>query len=88
MSRHDRADIKEKAAASICGRNIEKKGDDRMRYYVDCRESLSVPDCSVTMVADTKDEAVEAALNHASLLHGATPSKALMEELENHLHEW
>jgi predicted small metal-binding protein len=39
------------------------------RKYVDCRETPSVMNCTVAIAADSEDELVEAAVNHAVSVH-------------------
>ncbi|MBV1787425.1 DUF1059 domain-containing protein [Marinobacterium sp. D7] len=40
------------------------------RYYIDCRESPSESNCTVAMSADTKEELIEAVIEHARSVHG------------------
>jgi predicted small metal-binding protein len=39
------------------------------RKFVDCRESPSVMNCTVAIAADSEDELVEAAVQHAVAVH-------------------
>jgi predicted small metal-binding protein len=39
------------------------------RKYVDCRETPSVMNCTVAIAADSEDELVEAAVQHAVSVH-------------------
>jgi predicted small metal-binding protein len=39
------------------------------RKYVDCRETPSVMNCTVAIAADSEDELVEAAVQHAVAVH-------------------
>ena len=39
------------------------------RKYVDCRETPSVMNCTVAIAADTEDELIEAAVQHAVSVH-------------------
>jgi predicted small metal-binding protein len=40
------------------------------RYYIDCREQPSESKCTVALSADTKDELLDAAVHHATKVHG------------------
>ena len=41
-----------------------------MRYYVDCRDYPGDVKCSVSLSADSKEELLEAALQHGTKVHG------------------
>ena len=47
------------------------------RKYVDCRETPSVMNCTVAIAADSEDELVEAAVNHAVSVHSHEDSAEL-----------
>jgi predicted small metal-binding protein len=40
------------------------------RYYIDCRDHPSDVKCSVALSADTKNELLEAVVQHATKVHG------------------
>ena len=40
------------------------------RYYTDCREMPSEKNCTVLIAADSKDEVLEAVVQHAVAVHG------------------
>jgi predicted small metal-binding protein len=40
------------------------------RKYVDCREIPSEINCTIAISADTEDEVLEAAVQHAVAMHG------------------
>lgn len=40
------------------------------RHYIDCREVPSDTKCTVALSADTKEELLEAAVQHAVKVHG------------------
>ena len=40
------------------------------RYYLDCRDYPSEVKCSVAVSADTKEELVDVAMQHAVKVHG------------------
>jgi predicted small metal-binding protein len=51
------------------------------RKYVDCRETPSIMNCSVSIAADTEKELIEAAVQHAMSVHGHEDSKELRENI-------
>lgn len=51
------------------------------RYYVDCRETPSVSKCSIAISADSKEELLEAAVQHAVSVHEHTDTPELREQL-------
>lgn len=51
------------------------------RLYVDCRDYPSEMNCTVAISADTKEELVDAAVQHAVAVHGHQHSPQLREEL-------
>ena len=51
------------------------------RYYADCRETPSVSKCSIAISADSKDELLEAAVQHVVTVHGHEDSPELRKEL-------
>lgn len=51
------------------------------RYYLDCRAIPSESKCTVTLSADTREELLEAAVEHATKTHGHTDSPELREQL-------
>jgi predicted small metal-binding protein len=52
------------------------------RMYVDCREYPSEMNCTVAISADTKEELVGAAVQHAVAVHGHQDSRELRDQLE------
>ena len=40
------------------------------RYFIDCRDYPSGAKCTLALSADTKDELLEAAVHHATKVHG------------------
>lgn len=56
------------------------------RYYIDCRDYPGDIKCSLALSADTKEELLEAAIQHGIHVHGFkdTPElrKNLVEELK------
>ena len=51
------------------------------RHYVDCREFPSEANCTVAIAADTADELLEAAVQHACSVHGHQDTREFREML-------
>ncbi len=51
------------------------------RKYIDCRAFPSEMNCTVAMAADTDDELLEAAVQHAVSVHGHSDSAELRQQL-------
>jgi predicted small metal-binding protein len=51
------------------------------RKYIDCREYPSEKNCTVMISADSEDELVEAAVQHAIAVHGEKDSPELRNEI-------
>jgi predicted small metal-binding protein len=51
------------------------------RKYVDCREMPSEANCTVAIAADSEDEVVEAAVQHATAVHSHEDSSELRDEI-------
>jgi predicted small metal-binding protein len=51
------------------------------RMFVDCREYPSEMNCTVAISADTREELVDAAVQHAVAVHGHQDSPELRQEL-------
>ena len=51
------------------------------RMFVDCREYPSEKNCTVAISADTKEELIDAAVQHAVTVHGHHDSPELRHEL-------
>lgn len=49
------------------------------RQYIDCREIPSEMNCTVAIAADSEQELVEAAVQHAVAVHGHTDSAELRQ---------
>lgn len=58
-----------------------------MRKYIDCRETPSVSNCSITIAADGEDELLEAAVQHSVAVHGHRDTKEFREMLRKSFHE-
>ena len=51
------------------------------RKYVDCREFPSESNCTVTIIADTADELVRAAAQHAVAVHKHEDTPELRDQI-------
>jgi predicted small metal-binding protein len=51
------------------------------RKYIDCREYPSESGCTVALSADTEDELLEAAVQHAVAVHAHEDSAAFRQQL-------
>ena len=51
------------------------------RKYIDCREYPSESKCTVALSADTEDELLEAAVQHAVAVHGHADSPNFRQQL-------
>jgi predicted small metal-binding protein len=51
------------------------------RYSIDCRKYPSESNCSVAISADTKQELVDAAVQHAVMVHGHQDTPEFREEI-------
>lgn len=49
------------------------------RKYIDCREMPSESNCTVAIAADSEDEVVEAAVQHAMAVHSHDDSPELRD---------
>ncbi|MGY3346521.1 putative small metal-binding protein [Bradyrhizobium sp. USDA 4472] len=54
---------------------------DMARMFVDCRDYPSEMNCTVAISADSKKELLEAAVQHATAVHGHQDSPELRHEL-------
>lgn len=57
------------------------------RKYIDCRENPSQMHCSVALSADSEEELLEAAVQHAISVHGQQDSPAFRNELRRQFRE-
>ena len=51
------------------------------RKYIDCREYPSDTNCSVSIFADSEDELLEVAIQHAVSVHGHKDTLEFREQL-------
>ena len=51
------------------------------RYSIDCRNTPSEKNCTVAISADSKQELLDAAVQHAVAVHGHKDSPQLREEI-------
>lgn len=57
------------------------------RKYIDCRDYPSESGCTVAISANSEDELVEAAAQHAVRVHGHQDSPELREQLRQMVRE-
>lgn len=57
------------------------------RKYIDCREYPSELNCSVALVADTDEELLEAAVQHATTVHKHANTPELRILLKGMFHD-
>ena len=53
------------------------------RTFIDCRDYPSEMNCTVFMSADSEDELLEAAVQHAVAVHGHTDTPELRDTLRS-----
>jgi predicted small metal-binding protein len=58
-----------------------------MRKYIDCREVPSESRCTIAISADSEDELVEAAVQHAVAVHHHEDTPELRGMLKQGIHE-
>ncbi|RSC38653.1 DUF1059 domain-containing protein [Agrobacterium sp. FDAARGOS_525] len=54
--------------------------------YIDCREFPSDSRCTVAISADSQEELMEAAVQHAVAVHGAKDTLEFREEVRRSMH--
>lgn len=57
------------------------------RKYIDCREHPSTSRCTVALSADSEDELVEAACQHAVAVHGEADTPELRRMIRQGIHD-
>lgn len=57
------------------------------RKYIDCREFPSESKCSVTIAADSENELLDAAAQHAAAVHGHDDTPQLRQQLKEVVRE-
>jgi predicted small metal-binding protein len=57
------------------------------RRYIDCREFPGDIKCSIALAADTDEELLEAAVQHAVAVHGYSDSPELRQEIRSCFHD-
>jgi predicted small metal-binding protein len=58
-----------------------------MRHFVDCREFPSDMNCTVAISADTEEEVLDAAVQHAVAVHGHEDTPELRDMVRTTMHE-
>ena len=57
------------------------------RKFIDCREFPSESKCSVTIAADTENELLDVAVQHAVSVHGHEDTPEFRQQLREAIHE-
>ncbi len=57
------------------------------RKFIDCREFPSESHCSITIAADSENELLDAAVQHAVTVHGHQDDAQLRGQLKQAIHE-
>lgn len=57
------------------------------RKYIDCREFPSEMKCSIAISADTDQELIDAAVQHAVAVHGEKDTPEFRKEIAGAVHE-
>jgi predicted small metal-binding protein len=57
------------------------------RKYIDCRETPSVSNCTVALSADSDQELLEAAVQHAVAVHKHEDTPELRSAIRQHFRE-
>ena len=58
-----------------------------MRKFIDCRETPSVMNCTVAISADSDEELIEAAVQHAVAVHSHEDTPELREQIREGIRE-
>ena len=58
-----------------------------MRYYVDCRDYPGDVKCSVALSADSKEELLDAAIQHGTTVHGYEDTPDFRKQMMNDFKE-
>jgi predicted small metal-binding protein len=61
------------------------KGEHVAQQFIACRDYIEDGDCSVVIGADTLEELVETAIEHAYLAHGEEDMPALRAHIREHI---
>lgn len=56
------------------------------RKYIDCREVPSESKCTVTIAADTEQELMDVAVQHAVAVHGHQDTPEFRQQLKQAVH--
>jgi predicted small metal-binding protein len=57
------------------------------RYYIDCRDYPSDINCSVALSADSKEELLEAVIQHGTRVHDYEDSADFREQIQKEFKE-
>ncbi|QCM10858.1 DUF1059 domain-containing protein [Agrobacterium tumefaciens] len=68
------------------GAGDNSREEEMARQYIDCREFPSDSKCTIAISADTPEELMEAAVQHAVAVHGAEDTAEFREEIRRSMH--
>ena len=68
------------------GTGGNSREEEMARQYIDCREFPSDSKCTIAISADTPEELMEAAVQHAVAVHGAEDTREFREEVRRSMH--
>jgi predicted small metal-binding protein len=74
-------------AGEEAGHKRSKEAIEMARKYVDCREMPSESNCTVAIAADSEDEVIEAAVQHAVAVHSHEDNAELRDGIRQSLKE-
>lgn len=57
------------------------------RRYIDCREFPSEMKCTIAISADSDEELINAAIQHAVSVHGENDTPRFREEIRHAIHQ-
>ncbi|MDA8232449.1 MAG: DUF1059 domain-containing protein [Magnetospirillum sp.] len=57
------------------------------RKFIDCREHPSAANCTLALSADSEDELIEAAVQHAKAVHGEQDTPEFRDQIRRSMHE-
>lgn len=70
-----------------CGVGVGHRRLTMARRYIDCRDFPSEMKCTVAIAADSEDELVEAAVQHAIAVHGEHDTPKFRAEIRGAIHQ-
>ncbi|AAK88168.2 DUF1059 domain-containing protein [Agrobacterium fabrum] len=73
-------------ARAPCGCGRQRREEKMARQFIDCREFPSDSKCTIAISADSQEELLEAAVQHAVAVHGAKDTLEFREEVRRSMH--